>query len=194
MAINRASTLIHWNFFIALEEDLDRLARYVDLSGQNDETFSIEIARLFLSASAEVDVVLKQLAVKHNAASAAANINAYFSEVTKHCPHFVGFTVLVPRFGLTLNPWSSWTVNTPPIWWQDHNKVKHHRHNHFDRATVKNCLNAVAALFVSVIHLYAEEAARGELLSLPRLFNVGDAHFGGTQMGRFGHSFVYKVS
>lgn len=194
MAINRASTLIHWNFFIALEEDLDRLARYVDLSGQNDETFSIEIARLFLSASAEVDVVLKQLAVKHNAASAAANINAYFSEVTQHCPNFVGFTVLVPRFGLTLNPWNSWTVNTPPIWWQDHNKVKHHRHNYFDRATVKNCLNAVAALFVSVIHLYAKEAARGELLSLPRLFNVGDAHFGGTQMGRFGHSFVYKVS
>lgn len=194
MAINRASTLIHWNFFIALEEDLDRLARYVDLSGQNDETFSIEIARLFLSASAEVDVVLKQLAVKHNAASTAASINAYFPEITQHCPNFVGFTVLVPRFGLTLNPWSSWTANTPPIWWRDHNKVKHHRHNHFDRATVKNCLNAVAALFVSVIHLYAEEAARGELLSLPRLFNVGDAHFGGTQMGRFGHSFVYKVS
>lgn len=194
MAINRASTLIHWNFFIALEEDLDRLTRYVDLSGQNDETFSIEIARLFLSASAEVDVVLKQLAVKHNAASTAASINAYFSEITQHCPNFVGFTVLVPRFGLTLNPWINWTANTPPIWWQDHNKVKHHRHNHFDRATVKNCLNSVAALFVSVIHLYAEEAAHGKLLSLPRLFNVGDAHFGGTQMGRFGHSFVYNVS
>ena len=194
MAINRASTFIHWNFFIALEEDLDRLARYVDLSGQNDEAFSIVIARLFLSASAEVDVVLKQLAVKHNAASTAGSINAYFSEITQHCPNFVGFTVLVPRFCLTLNPWSDWTASTPPIWWQDHNKVKHHRHNHFDRATVKNCLNAVAALFVSVIHLHAEEAARGELLSLPRLFNVGDAHFGGTQMGRFGHSFVYKVS
>lgn len=193
MTINRTSALIHWNYFLALEEDLDRLARYVDLSGQNDSTFSIEIARLFLSASSEVDVVLKQLAVKHNPASTASNINAYFTEITQHCLHFVGFTVLVPRHGLTLTPWSSWAVNTPPFWWQDHNKVKHQRHQYFDKATLKNCLNAMAALFVSVIHLYSDEAAQGELLSLPRLFNVADVHFGGTKVGRYGNSFIYKV-
>jgi hypothetical protein len=194
MAISRTSTLIHWNYFLALEEDLDSLARYVDLSGQNDNTFSIEIARLFLSASAEVDVVLKQLAVKHNTTSTASSINAYFSEINQHCPDFTGFTVLVPRYGLTLTPWTSWTASTPPFWWQDHNKVKHHRHNHFDKATLKNCLNSMAALFISIIHLYSSEAAQGELLSLPRLFNVGDAHFGGTSMGRYGHSFVYNVA
>lgn len=193
MAINRTSTLIHWNYFLALEEDLDRLSRYVDLSAQNDGTFSIELARLFLSASAEVDVVLKQIAVKHNPASTASSINAYYPDIVKHCPNFIGFSVLVPRHGLTLNPWTGWTATTPPFWWQDHNKVKHHRHNHFDKATLKNCLNSVAALFISVIHLYSTEAAQGDLLSLPRIFNVGDAHFGGTSMGRYGHSFHYKV-
>ncbi|MBY6282283.1 hypothetical protein [Stenotrophomonas maltophilia] len=194
MAINRTSTLIHWNYFLALEEDLDRLARYVDLSGQNDGTFSIEIARLFLSASAEVDVVLKQIALKHNPTSKASSINAYYPDIVPHCPNFIGFSVLVPRYGLTLNPWTSWTANTPPFWWQDHNKVKHHRHNHFDKATLKNCLNSVAALFVSVIHLYSTEAAQGGLLSLPRILNVDDAHFGGTSIGRYGHSFRYNVT
>lgn len=193
MAIRGINTLIHWNYFLALEEDLDRLARYVDLSGQNDNTYSIEIARLFLSASAEVDVVLKQLAVKHNNASTASGINAYFPEITQNCPNFIGFTVLLPRYGLTVTPWSSWSANTPPFWWQDHNKVKHHRHNHFDKANLKNCLNSMAALFVSVIHLYSNEAAAGELLSVPRLFNVDNAHFGGTQMGRYGISLRYLV-
>ncbi|WP_081794589.1 hypothetical protein [Stenotrophomonas sp. RIT309] len=194
MAINRTSALIHWNYFLALEEDLDRLARYVDLSSQNDGTFSIEIARLFLSASAEVDVVLKQISLKHNPVSKASSINAYYPDIVQHCPNFVGFSVLAPRHGLTLNPWASWTDSTPPFWWQDHNKVKHHRHNHFDKATLKNCLNSVAALFVSVIHLYSTEAAQGGLLSIPRIFNVGDAHFGGTSMGRYGHSFHYNVA
>lgn len=41
MAIQRAAVPSHWNYFIALEEDLDRLARYVDLSGLNDNTYSI---------------------------------------------------------------------------------------------------------------------------------------------------------
>ncbi|MDR2330964.1 MAG: hypothetical protein LBE58_15270 [Comamonas sp.] len=194
MAINRTSALIHWNYFLALEEDLDRLARYVDLSGQNDATFSIELARLFMSASAEVDVVLKQLALKHNPASTASSINAYFPEISQHCPQFVGFSVLIPRHGLELTPWIDWSINSPPFWWQDHNKVKHHRHNHFDRANLKNCLNSLAALFVSVIHLYSLEALQGELLTLPRLFNVGDVHFGGIRMGRYGHSFQYKVT
>jgi len=193
MAINRTTTFIHWNYFLALEEDLDRLARYVDLSGQNESTFSIEIARVFLSASAEVDVILKQVAVKNNPASEASSINAYFPEITQHYPNYIGFTVLVPRYGLTLTPWISWSANTPPFWWQDHNKVKHQRHNHFDKATLKNCLNTMAALFVSVIHLYSNEAEQGELLSLPRLLNVGDAHFGGTKIHRYGCSFCYKV-
>lgn len=194
MAIIQSSTYIHWNYFIALEEDLDRLARYVDLAGQNDQTFSIEIARLFLSASSEVDVVLKQLVKKHNPATTAGSINAYFPDINQHCPNFLNFEVLVPRYGLTLNPWSNWSANSPPIWWQDHNKVKHHRDEHYEKANLKNCLNAVAGLFVSVLHLYSTEAENGELLLLPRLFNVGDAHFGGTKMGRYGHSFKYKVA
>lgn len=193
MGIQRAGAPSHWNYFIALEEDLDRLARFVDLSGQNDNTYSIEIARLFLSASAEVDVVLKGLVRKHDAQSHAASINAYYPEVTAHCPNFVRYSITIPRYSITLTPWIDWAPNTPPKWWSDHNKVKHHRDQHFDLATLKNCLNAVAALMVTVIHLYSEQAVQGELLLLPRLLNVGDDHFAGTQMGRFGNSFCYRT-
>lgn len=106
-----------------------------------------------------------------------------------YCPNFIAFEVTLPRHVLGLTPWVSWTADKPPLWWTAHNKVKHHRDQHFHEATLKSCLNAVAGLFVCVIHLYEQAVSNGELLQLPRLFNVADHHFGGTKMGRYGNSF-----
>lgn len=192
MGIQRQETLIHWNFFLSIEEDLDRLGRFVDFSA-NEESFSIEIARLFLAASAEVDVVLKQLCKAMNPNSEASSINAYQSELLTALPNFKEFEVILPRYGLTLKPWTDWKSTHPPFWWQDHNKVKHHRHEHFEKANLKNCLNSIAALYVCVLYLYQQQASEGELLQLPKLFNVADRFFGGTQMGRYGHSFKYNL-
>lgn len=192
MTIHRAGAFAHWNYFLALEDDLDRLSRFVDFTG-NDDTYSLEIARLLLGASAEVDVVLKQLCQRLAPNSQASSIGAYYPEVTAGCPNFVDFEIQVPRFGLTHRPWVGWTANQPPIWWSDHNKVKHQRDQYFVRATLKNCLNAVGGLFIAVLHLYEQQAANGELLQIPRLFNVEDQYFAGIQMGRYGHSFKYRV-
>ncbi len=192
MTIHRAGALAHWNYFLALEDDLDRLSRFVDFAG-NDKTYSLELARLLLGASAEVDVVLKQICQRFLPNSAAASIGAYHPEVTANCPNFLAYEVQIPRYGLNHQPWIDWTANQPPIWWSDHNKVKHQRDQYFDRATLKNCLNAVGGLFVAVLHLYENEAANGDLVQLPRLFNVGDQFFAGVSMGRYGHSFKYRV-
>ncbi|WP_217468160.1 hypothetical protein [Burkholderia arboris] len=193
VAILRSHSYVHWNYFLALEEDLDRLSRFVDLAAGNDATYSIEIARLLLGASSEVDVVLKQLCRKHNPESTAESINAYFGVISQACSNFIAFEVQIPRYGLTLHPWIDWAERHPPIWWQDHNKVKHHRDVHFSKANLKNCINSVAALFVAVLHLYEEPGRNGELLQLPRLLNVGDQHFRGTNVGRYGNSFKYEV-
>jgi hypothetical protein len=193
VVIRQSTSHIHWNYFLALEEDLDRLSRYVDFGTGNDATYSLEIARLLLGASSEVDVVLKQICKKYQPTSTADNIHQYFSEVPTNCPNFIAYEVQIPRYGLKLNPWVNWVANRPPLWWSDHNKVKHGRDAHFHRATLKNCLNAVGGLFISVLHLYESEAANGDLLQLPRLFNVSDQFFGGTIMGRYGHSFRYRV-
>ena len=192
MGIHRQGTLIHWNFFLAMEEDLDRLSRFIDFSG-NDDAFSIEIARSFLGSCSEVDVVLKQLCKSINPNSIAGSINAYFNEVSETFPNFQSFEVTVPRLGLTLHPWEDWNKDHPPFWWKDHNKVKHHRHDHFEKANLKNCINSIAALYVAVLHLYKEQAKAGELLQFPKLFNVSDKHFGGVQMGRFGNSYCYNL-
>ena len=51
----------HWNYFLALEDDLDRLSRFVQFTAQNYGCYSIELARILMLASAEIDVVAKQL-------------------------------------------------------------------------------------------------------------------------------------
>ncbi len=192
MGIQRQDTLIHWNYFLAIEEELEKISKYVDFSG-NDDVYSIEIAKLFLSACSEVDVILKQLCKSLNPQSSASSINAYFAEISNKINRFNNFEVTIPRLGLTLHPWEDWTDNNPPFWWQHHNKVKHHRHEHFEKANLKNCLNSVAGLYIAVLYLYQQHAGNGELLQLPKLLNVGDAYFGGVGMGRNGHYFNYKL-
>ena len=51
--------LIHWNYFLAIESDLERLSRYVEFSKDNYKTYSLAMAHLLLSSASEVDVVLK---------------------------------------------------------------------------------------------------------------------------------------
>lgn len=193
MGIIRQETLLHWNYFLTIEEDLSTLNRYVDFSEKNDNTFSLEIARILMAASAEVDVVLKQLCASLSPDTKASNINEYHNIIVSHLPNFKTFKVIVPTQGLELTPWSLWENGTAPQWWQANNKVKHERHKLFEKASLNSCLNSVAALYIAVLHLYTYEANNGELLQLPKLFNVADEFFGGTGMGRYGHYFKYKI-
>ncbi|WP_274878917.1 hypothetical protein [Vibrio harveyi] len=188
--ISRSPTFVHWNYFLAIEEDLERISRYVDFSG-NEDTYSLEIARVLLSACSEIDVVLKLLCKKLNANSSARNINEYQNELNG-ITTIVPFEVTMPRHQLSTKPWLNWSSGSAPGWWTAHNKVKHQRDTEFAEAKLKHCINAVGALYVAVLHLYQQEAENGDLLQLPKLFNVSNTNFGGTQMGRFGNSFKYK--
>jgi len=55
---------IHWRQFLALEEELMQVARYIEFSEDNFNTYSIELASLLLGAGSEIDVVAKQICKK----------------------------------------------------------------------------------------------------------------------------------
>ena len=48
-----------WNYFFCLEEDIIALSRWIEFSAENERDYSIELARLLMTAGAEVDVVAK---------------------------------------------------------------------------------------------------------------------------------------
>lgn len=173
MGIQESPTPVHWNFFLALEDDVFRLARYLELTEPNLNSYSIELVRILFAAASEVDVVAKQLCQKLNPATKAENIEHYRNEINGLCPRFAETSVSVPRYGLTLVPWENWRSESTPLWWRAYNNVKHDRHVHYAKANLKNGLNAVAALFVMLLYHYREAAQSGQLGPNPRLFRAG---------------------
>lgn len=178
MAINTSYSLDHWNYFLALEKDLENLSRYVEFCQSNFKCHSLEIVRMLLAAASEVDVVAKKLCQKINTGSSADNINQYRDEIKSIYPNMPNFKVIIPRFGLDLAPWLNWNHNRGvPLWWTAYNKVKHHRDTHFDRANLENVLNAVSGLFVITLYFYKEKAENAELIPMQSLLRVREENF-----------------
>jgi len=194
MAINTNNSLDHWNYFLALEKDLENLSRYVEFCQLNFKCHSLEMVRILLAAASEVDVIAKQLCQKLNPGSMADNIHQYRNEIKTVYPKLPNFKITIPRFGLNLTPWSDWNQNSGvPFWWTAYNKVKHHRDTDFDRANLKNVLNAVSGLFVITLYFYKEKAENAELIPMQSLLRVEEENFGGTTFNDVEFGINYKL-
>jgi hypothetical protein len=133
-----------------------------------------------MNTSSEIDVICKQICREINSEGTASTIHGYFNEITSNYENFVSFEVNVPKFGLTLTPWIDWDVNKAPLWWSANNKVKHHRHSHFQEGNLKHLLNSFSALFVANLYLYKVEAEQSELSPNLKYFRASDERTNGT--------------
>lgn len=147
--IHTGTSLVHWNYFIAIESDLERVARFIEFTEKNFDVYSIELAHLLLAAASEIDTLAKLICEYSDPGGSFKNIGDYKTTITAKLPNFSTTPVFVPRYGLTLNPWDNWAKNIgSPDWWTGYNQVKHKRDAHFEKATLQNALNAVGALLI----------------------------------------------
>lgn len=144
----------HWNYYLALEKDLETLSRYIEFSNDNLSTYSIELTHILLSASSEVDVIMKQLCLILNSARRTHNINDYKSVIKDSIPLMINERISIDRFGLKFRPWDAWNGETNPNWWGSYNNVKHQRNIHFNEANLQNTINALGGLLIVVIYYY----------------------------------------
>lgn len=155
MAIKVSESNLHWNYFLALEKDMDTVSRFIEFFRNNFNVYSIELSHLLFAAASEIDVVAKALCAVVDPGRPAGNILDYRRILTEHVPELATEKVYISRYGLTLDPWSSWrkkkTIENP-LWWRAYNQVKHERNEHFDQANLKNALNALGALLIIVFH------------------------------------------
>lgn len=179
MDITSRKTEAHWNYFLAIEDDLERLSRFVEFDQENFKCFSIEISRILLASAAEVDVVCKLICKALNPRSSAENIHNYRDQILVAYPAIPEFEILLFRYGLSLKPWSEWSIpNGVPDWWSAYNKIKHHRDTEYHQANLQNALNAIGGLFIMVLYLYKEKAEMGELFPSPKLLYVRERNSG----------------
>ena len=145
---------LHWNYFLAIEKDLENLSRYEEFDEKNLDTISIELTHILFSASSEVDVVIKQLCNLIDPITKVENINDYRNIISIHSNDFINEEVVIHRYGLTFRPWLNWNNDKNPDWWRCYNNVKHERNIHYSEANLKNAINAVGALLLTVVYYY----------------------------------------
>lgn len=149
---------IHWNFYLALEQDLELISRYIEFSKLNEKTFSIELARIIMSASQEVDVILKNLCKLLKPEAEALTISDYRIIIQGNLPQLIEENIYIPRFGLCYQPWLNWgTKNSSPYWWTANNNIKHNRTTQFKKAHLKNAINAMGALLIVNLYFYKKK-------------------------------------
>lgn len=173
MICSANTSLNYWNLFLALEADVVKLSRYIEFTEDNYKSYSVELARIVLSASSEIDVICKLICTKNNNNSKADSIGDYRTEIMLSDPSVAKTHVIIPRFGLSFQPWKQWLEEKNPAWWQAYNNIKHHRHVHFADANLKNALSAAAGLFVLLLFYYKTDTHKGSLRPGPILFRAG---------------------
>jgi hypothetical protein len=157
--IKATSGKLHWNYFIALERDMESVSRYIEFAKGNFRIYSIELAHLLFAAASEVDVIAKLLCKILAPAKRRRNINDYRIILKAGVPNLHASKVFVPRYGLSLIPWDNWSANLNPVWWTSYNQVKHERDIYFQKATLHNALNSLAALLILTYHFYSYSLA-----------------------------------
>lgn len=164
----------YWQYFLAIETSLNETIQYVELTPNNYKTYSVEFARILLSASSEVDVICKLLCEKVNPAKQAQNINDYRNIIAEKYPKFYSMKVMIPKYGIELTPWEKWERSENPDWWKRYNSVKHERSANFQNANLENTLNAVAGLFCLILYYYQPELYGLKLSPWTKLFSIED--------------------
>jgi hypothetical protein len=159
MAITATTGKLHWNYFLALERDMESVSRYIEFSTSNFQVFSIELAHLLIAATSEVDVVAKLLCKQVSPVARRGKIHEYKAVLLSAFQDLPTTQVFVPRYGLSFAPWSNWAGQNNPDWWRSYNNVKHERDAYFHEATLKNALNALGALMIITLHFYARDLA-----------------------------------
>lgn len=148
-------TANHWNYFIALEDDLAEISRYIEFSEHNYKTYSIELAHLLLAAASEVEVVLKAICEKIDPDGSHESAKKLREVIQDKQSYMIREFCTIPRFGLKFQPWKEWDNKNAvrPFWWTAYNDVKHERGQKFENANLENVLNAMSALAIANLYL-----------------------------------------
>ncbi len=164
--VKTTKSLIHWNYFLAIESDLENLSRYIEFIDANFKTYSIELAHLLLASSSESDVVLKQLCALLSPKERRKTIDDYRKIIKSNLPEFINESIYINRYGISVKPWDNWNDDSNPYWWISYNQVKHKRNVYFDQANLEHTISSVGGLLVTSYYYYKKlfEREYGALL------------------------------
>ncbi|OCK41829.1 hypothetical protein BA195_13640 [Tenacibaculum soleae] len=147
----------YWEYYCALESDFKQMSRFIDYSDDNLKTYSIELTRILLSASSELDVIFKDICFLINPSSKPEKIDQYRIIIRENLNQIIDEKVSVGFHFFNVQPFKAWENNITPKWWKMHNKVKHQRNTYFKEANLENARDVICALFICVNYYYMKK-------------------------------------
>jgi hypothetical protein len=148
----------YWDYYLTIERDIIETTRFVEFVPTNYSCYSIEFARIIMSAGTELDMVFKQLCEKIDPNTTADNINNYYDVVIPVFPNIINIQRYIRGYELLLKPFDGWTKGNNPCWWtHGYNKIKHERNTYFNKATLENAINIVSGLSIVLFLFYKLE-------------------------------------
>lgn len=144
----------HWDFFLAIDSDFGLISRYIVPCKHNKNVFSLELARILMTATQECDVIPKSICIrKGNTTNKEGDYRSFFNE---HYPRITDIKICSPRFKMDFIPFKSWKDDITPAWLSANNKIKHNRSTEFRKAILSNTMLAISGLYVVNLYYYME--------------------------------------
>lgn len=154
----------YWNYFLSLENDLNRCSKYVEFTEDNLSVYSTEILKLFFAASSEFEVIMKEIGRKYKYSKIleARNDKNINIETIKNLINentnlrmMKEMPICLKYYNLTFSPIKE--IFNSESWWRDYNLVKHNRSKNYFRANLGNALKSTGSLFLANVFFYEIE-------------------------------------
>ena len=175
----RHPTEIHWDYYLALEEDFLKSARYVELSEQHLDVHSQFFTQSLISAASEFESVCKATANELEI-EGVGNIAAIKKMLVPIMSSVESCSLWLMRGDLSVRPFAGWDQESQKIgWWDAYNDLKHLRHKKLERGSMRNALYALGGLYIANLVL-ANSTNQYDRLRSNELFQIrkmaGDSH------------------
>lgn len=160
--------------FSLIQNDLFKLFEYVEPCDENLKTISLRIHELFIRVCIEIEANFTAILTENNYGKKSNfNIKDDYSLIEfthKLSEYKIKFPVWMGDNNI-FTPFKNWS-NFPNkdwhvlSWYQDYNKVKHDRHQNFNKATFENLLLAISGLIAVLSSQFMNQSFLGNALSL----------------------------
>ena len=158
----KALEISYWQYFLKMESDFYATARYLGCSKINDTACSIEFAQQLICINTECEAVLKKICRVLDPKNPTANMGHYKRTLLKKFPKIHTAPVSVNQFSRTVHPFAGWDISGGRLeWWNAFQDIKYHRDNNFEKANLVNTLDALCALLILELYLYASFSPKG---------------------------------
>lgn len=161
----------YWSYYLSIEKMLKDTERYVAISYENKDTYSIEFTKIILLACSEIDSIFKIICKlkgdikeddKKYKMKAYAIILEEFDE-QKEFTYTIASNTFIEEKVLAVAPFSELDKSKlygGLSWWKDYQQLKHNRLQNAIKGNLFNALSSVVAYYIliNILKEFLEEA------------------------------------